>query len=77
MSNPEKLYTPIQGKTYTLFAEGDDSEHYYAEIKRLADVFRASLLRLTLLVSVPIDSRPDILGPYMHRSCHSFGKRFE
>jgi hypothetical protein len=38
-SNPEKLYTPVQGKTYSLFAEGDDSEHYYAEIKRLADIF--------------------------------------
>jgi hypothetical protein len=38
-SNPEKLYTPVQGKTYSLFAEGGDSEYYYAEIKRLADVF--------------------------------------
>jgi hypothetical protein len=39
MSNHQKLYTPVQGKTYSLFAEGDDSERYYAEIKRLADVF--------------------------------------
>ena len=39
LSNHEKLYTPVQGKTYSLFAEGDDSERYYAEIKRLADVF--------------------------------------
>ena len=39
MLNHEKLYTPVQGKTYSLFAEGNDSEHYYAEIKRLADVF--------------------------------------
>ncbi len=39
MSNHAKLYPPVQGKTYSLFAEGDDSEHYYAEIKRLADVF--------------------------------------
>ena len=38
MSNHDKLYTPVQGKTYSLFAEGDDSEHYYGEIKRLADV---------------------------------------
>ena len=38
MSNQEKLYTPVQGKTYSLFAEDDDSERYYAEIKRLADV---------------------------------------
>jgi len=39
LSNPERLYTPVQGKTYSLFAEGDNSEHYYGEIKRLADVF--------------------------------------
>jgi hypothetical protein len=39
LSIQEKLYTPVQGKTYTLFGEGGDSEHYYAEIKRLADVF--------------------------------------
>jgi hypothetical protein len=39
LSNHEKLYTSVQGKTYSLFAEGDDSERYYAEIKRLADVF--------------------------------------
>jgi hypothetical protein len=34
-----KLYTHVQGKTYSLFAEGDDREHYYSKIKRLADVF--------------------------------------
>ena len=39
MSNHEKLYTPVQGKTYSLFGKADDSEGYYAEIKRLADVF--------------------------------------
>jgi hypothetical protein len=39
LSNNKKLYTPVQGKTYSLFAEGDDTERYYAEIKRLADVF--------------------------------------
>ena len=33
------LDTPVQGKTYSLFAEGDASEGYYAEIRRLADVF--------------------------------------
>jgi hypothetical protein len=38
-SDPGKLYKPVQGKTYSLFAEGDDSEHYYAEIKRLTDGF--------------------------------------
>jgi hypothetical protein len=39
MSNHQQLYTPVQGKTYSLFAQGDDSERYYTEIKRLADVF--------------------------------------
>jgi hypothetical protein len=39
LSDHEKLYPPVQGKTYSLFGEGDDSEGYYAEIKRLADVF--------------------------------------
>ncbi len=39
LSNQGKLYTPVQGKSYSLFAEGDDSENYYAEIKRLADMF--------------------------------------
>jgi hypothetical protein len=35
----QKLYPPVQGKTYSLFAEGDDSERYFAGIKRLADMF--------------------------------------
>jgi hypothetical protein len=35
----QKLYTPVQGKTYSLFAEDNDSERYFAEIKRLADMF--------------------------------------
>jgi hypothetical protein len=39
LSNYEKLYTPVQGKTYALFGEDGDSERYFAEIKRLADVF--------------------------------------
>jgi len=39
LSNQGKLYTPVQGKTYSLFAGGDDSELYFAEIKRLTDVF--------------------------------------
>ena len=39
MSIQAKLYTPVQGKTYSLFAEGDDSERYYAAIKGLADLF--------------------------------------
>jgi hypothetical protein len=37
--NHEKPYTPVRGKTYSLFAADDDSERYYAEIKQLADVF--------------------------------------
>jgi hypothetical protein len=39
LSNHEKLYTPVQGKTYSLFAEDGDSEWYYAKIKRLTDAF--------------------------------------
>jgi hypothetical protein len=44
LSDPEKLYTPVQGKTYSLFAEGGASEPYFAEIKRLADVFSSVAL---------------------------------
>ncbi len=33
------LYKPVQGKTYCLFAEGGDSELYFAKIKDLADEF--------------------------------------
>jgi hypothetical protein len=33
------LYTPVQGKTYSLFGDGGNIERYYAEIKRLADMF--------------------------------------
>ena len=39
MSKHEKLYTPVRGKTYSLFAEAVDSEDYYDKIKRLADLF--------------------------------------
>ncbi len=39
MPNHEKLYTPVAGKTYSLFAEDGDSERYFAEIKRLTEVF--------------------------------------
>jgi hypothetical protein len=39
LSDRKKLYTPVQGKTYSLFADGDDPERYFAEIKRLADVY--------------------------------------
>jgi hypothetical protein len=39
LSNHPKRYPPVQGKTYSLFAQGDDSERYFAEIKGLADLF--------------------------------------
>lgn len=39
MSSHGELSRPVQGKTYSLFAAGGDSEHYYTEIKRLTDVF--------------------------------------
>ncbi len=39
MSRQKRLYTPVQGKSYSLFAEDDDSERYFADIKRLAGAF--------------------------------------
>ena len=39
MVDQKQLYRPVQGKTYSLFAESSDSEPYFAEIKRLADLF--------------------------------------
>ena len=64
MPNPEKLYTPVQGKTYSLFAEGDDSEHYYAEIKRLADIFlqRCPDEKRLLDLIQKVGERPFLLG---------------
>ncbi len=47
-----KLYTPVQGKTYSLFAEDDDSERYFVEIKRLADLFLRSGLDENRLLSL-------------------------
>jgi hypothetical protein len=38
LSDHANLYTPVQGKTYSLFPEGDAGERYFAEIKRLAEV---------------------------------------
>ncbi len=64
MSNQQKLYTPVQGKTYSLFAEGDDSEQYFAEIKRLADVFLQRFpdeKRLLGLIQ-KVGERPFLLG---------------
>jgi len=64
LSNHDKLYTPVQGKTYSLFAEGDDSEHYYAEIKRLADVFlqRCPDRKRLLGLIQKVGERPFLLG---------------
>jgi hypothetical protein len=39
LADQKQLYRPVQGKTYSLFAVGGDSERYFAEIKRLADLF--------------------------------------
>jgi hypothetical protein len=38
LADQKHLYRPVQGKTYSLFAMGGDSERYFAEIKRLADL---------------------------------------
>src|SRR4030042_3884191 len=63
-ANHEKLYTPGQGKTYSLFAQGDDSEHYYAEIKRLADVFlqRCPDEKRLLGLIQKVEKKPFLLG---------------
>jgi hypothetical protein len=64
LSNPERLYTPVQGKTYSLFAEGEDSEHYFSEIKRLADVLLQRIpdeKRLLGLIQ-KMGARPFLLG---------------
>ncbi len=38
MTNYKNLYTPVQGKTYSLFADNDDPQRYYTQIKRLVDM---------------------------------------
>ena len=73
MSNPEKLYTPVtpvQGKTYSLFGEGIDSESYYAEIKRLADVFlqRCPDEKRFLALIQKEGKRSSLLGPKTFRA---------
>ena len=64
LPNHEKLYTPVQGKTYSLFAVGDDSECYFAEIKRLADVFlrRCPDERRLLGLIQTVGKKPFLLG---------------
>jgi hypothetical protein len=64
LSNDRKLYTPVQGKTYSLFAEGADPERYYAEIQRLADVFlqRCPDEKRLLALIQKLENRPFLLG---------------
>jgi hypothetical protein len=64
LSNNQKLYRPVQGKTYSLFAEGDDSERYFIEIKRLADVFlqRCTDEKRLLGLIQQVGKRPMLLG---------------
>lgn len=64
MSNQAKLYTPVQGKTYSLFAECDDSEPYYAAIQGLTDLFLQRLpdeKRLLGLIQ-QVGKKPWLLG---------------
>jgi hypothetical protein len=65
LSNHQKLYTPVQGKTYSLFAEGEDSEYYYAKIKRLADLFlqRCPDEKRLLGLIQKLEKRRFLLGP--------------
>jgi hypothetical protein len=39
LTNYEKLYLPVRGKTYSLFGVSDDPRLYFAEISHLADMF--------------------------------------
>jgi hypothetical protein len=64
LSNQGKLYTPVQGKTYSLFAGDDAGEHYFAEIKRLADMFLTRVPdapRLLALIQ-KLGKRPSLWG---------------
>ncbi|MFZ5450548.1 MAG: DUF116 domain-containing protein [Thermodesulfobacteriota bacterium] len=64
MSARIKRYTPVPGKTYSLFAQGDDSDHYYGEIKRLADIFlqRCPDEKRLLDLIKKVGERPFFLG---------------
>lgn len=37
LSERKRQYKPVRGKTYSLFSAGDDTEHYYSEMRRLTD----------------------------------------
>lgn len=39
MTNAGRLYPPVEGKTYSLFAEGDDPQLFFTKIKCLTDMF--------------------------------------
>jgi hypothetical protein len=39
VTDDKRLYTPLRGKMYSLFAESDDSERYLAKIEHLVDMF--------------------------------------
>jgi hypothetical protein len=70
LSNHEKLYNPVQGKTYSLFAEGDDSERYYAKMKRLAELFllRCPDEKRLLGLIQEVGKRPFLLGSKTKRA---------
>ena len=64
MSSQAKLYTPVSGKTYSLFAEGGDSAGYYTAIKGLTDLFLQRGLdekRLLALIQ-QAGKKPALLG---------------
>jgi hypothetical protein len=64
LSNQRNLYTPVQGKTYSLFTGDDAGEHYFVEIKRLADMFltRAPDAKKLLALIQKKGKRPLLLG---------------
>jgi hypothetical protein len=64
LSNHAKLYPPVQGKTYSLFAEGGGSERYFAEIKGLADLFlqRSPDEKRLLALIQKAGKKPGLLG---------------
>jgi hypothetical protein len=57
------IYSPIQGKTYTLFGKSDTSSHYYRKIEDLADIIleRFGDLRFVLQTLQAYSSRKSFL----------------
>ena len=64
LSNHQELYPPVQGKTYSLFAADGGSERYFAEIKRLTDIFlqRCPDAKKFLGLIRKVGKRPYLLG---------------